>query len=249
MKTTLKAIQEGNDPKTFKFETVCPYPFDRAITMTPFPKNFEIPKFDNFRGKGDPVTHIKEFYMHYQEVAYSDTFLLRLFPKILARPALEWFYRIPYGTIQSFAELSEAFVAQYAHLVETELSVIDLVHTKQKGGESLAEYLQRWKTLTIRISCNLPERHLVKIFIDNAHPSLAHHMTMNCLQTYKDIKEKGMILEQGLIKDGVVKIYKEANQNQTHSNDKSRYWKKNKHVATDGVTDTRHVNIVGPSQN
>ncbi|MDF3686227.1 hypothetical protein [Enterobacter hormaechei] len=78
------------------------------------------------------------------------------------------------------------------------------------------------------------------MFIDNAHPSLAHHMTMNCLQTYKDIKEKGMILEQGLIKDGVVKIYKEANQNQSHSNDKSRYWNKNKHVATDGVTDTRH---------
>ena len=87
------------------------------------------------------------------------------------------------------------------------------------------------------------------MFIDNAHPSLAHHMTMNYLQTYKDIKEKGMILEQGLIKDGVVKIYKEANQNQTPSNDKSRYWNKNKHVAIDGVTDTRHVNIVCPSQN
>lgn len=87
------------------------------------------------------------------------------------------------------------------------------------------------------------------MFIDNSHPILAHHMTMNYLQTYKDIKEKGMILEQGLIKDGVVKIYKEANQNQSHSNDKSRYWNKNKQVATDGVTDTRHVNIVGPSQN
>ena len=58
MKTALKAIQEGNDPKTFKFENVCPYPFDRAITTTPFPKHFEVPKFDKFRGKADPVTHI-----------------------------------------------------------------------------------------------------------------------------------------------------------------------------------------------
>lgn len=88
-----------------------------------------------------------------------------------------------------------------------------------------------------------------EIFIDNAHPSLAHHMSMNFLQTYKDIKEKGMILEQGLIKDGVVKIYKEANQNQSHSNDKSRYWNENKHVATDGVTNTRHVNTIDHSQN
>ena len=44
------------------------------------------------------------------------------------------------------------------------------------------------------------------MFIDNAHPSLAHQMIMNFLQTYKDIKEKGMILDQGLIKDGVIKI-------------------------------------------
>lgn len=79
--------------------------------MIPFPKHFEIRKVDKFRGKGDPVTHIKEFYMHCQDVAYTDTFLLHLFPKSLARPALEWFYRISFGTIKNFAELSEAFVA------------------------------------------------------------------------------------------------------------------------------------------
>ena len=85
--------------------------------------------------------------MHCQEVVYNDTFLLHVFPKSLARPALEWFYRIPYGTIHSFAKLSEAFVAQYAHLVETELSVVDLVHTKQKGGESLPNTYKDGKPL------------------------------------------------------------------------------------------------------
>lgn len=59
MKNTIKALQVRNESKTFKFEMVCPYPFDRAITMNPFPKHFEIPKFDKFRGKGDPVTHVK----------------------------------------------------------------------------------------------------------------------------------------------------------------------------------------------
>ena len=217
MKNALDTIKEGNDPKTFKFESVCPYPFYRAIMMIHFPKHFEIPKFVKLRGKGAPITHIKEFYMHCQELAYNDVFLMRLFLKSLASLALEWFYRIPYGTVSTFAQLSETFVAQYVHLVEIELSMIDLVHTKQKGGEILANYLQIWKTLTTRISCTLPECHLVKMFIDNAHPSLAHHMIMNYLQIYKDIKEKGMFLEQGLIKDGVIKIYKERNQDQTHS--------------------------------
>ena len=59
------------------------------------------------------------------------------------------------------------------------------------------------------ISCTIPEHHLVKMFINNAHPSLAHHRVMNYLLTYKDIKDKGMSLEQGLIKDGFIRLYKE----------------------------------------
>jgi hypothetical protein len=83
------------------------------------------------------------------------------------------------------------------------------------------------------------------MFISNAHPSLAHHMTMNCLKTYKDIKEKGMGLEKGLIKDGIIKIYKENTQDQPQSNDKSLYWNKNKNPVNDSAPDNRQVHIVG----
>ena len=77
------------------------------------------------------------------------------------------------------------------------------------------------------------------MFIKNAHPSLAHHMVMNYLQMYKDIKEKGMGLKQGLIKDGVIRLYKENTQDQSPINDKTHYWNKNKNTVTDGATDTR----------
>ena len=130
MKNSLKTLKDGTNTKTFKFENDCPYPFDKSIMMTLFPKHFEVPKFDKFRGKSDPVTHVKESYMHCQEVAYNDVFLMWLFPKSLAGPTLEWFCRIPQRTIKIFVEHSESFVAQYAHLVETELSVVDLVQTK-----------------------------------------------------------------------------------------------------------------------
>lgn len=100
-------------------------------------------------------------------------------------------------------------MVHYAHLVKIDLFVLHLVHTKQKGRDKLANYLHRWQTLTTQISCTIPECHLVKMFIKNAYHILAHHMIMNFLQTYKDIKENGMGLEQGLIKDGVIKIYKE----------------------------------------
>lgn len=62
---------------------------------------------------------------------------MRLFPKSLGGLTLEWFCCIPQGSIKTFTNLSEAFVTHYTHLVEIELSIVDLVHTKQKGGESL----------------------------------------------------------------------------------------------------------------
>ena len=40
MNSALKSIKQGNEPKTFKFEIVCPYSFDRTITMVPFLKHF-----------------------------------------------------------------------------------------------------------------------------------------------------------------------------------------------------------------
>ena len=63
-------------------------------------------------------------------------------------------------------------------------------------------------------------------------------MVMIYLQTYKDIKEKGMGLEQGLIKDGVIKIYKENTKDRGPCNDKPSYWNKNKNIVIDGITDT-----------
>ena len=74
-------------------------------------------------------------------------------------------------------------------------------------------------------------------------------MVMNYLQTYKDIKEKGMGLKQGLIKDGVIRLYKENTQDRGPSNDKTCYWNKNRNIVTNGATDTRQVHIVGAPTN
>lgn len=64
IRKSFKELKARNEPKTFTFKIVRPYPFDRTIIAIPFPKNFEIPMFENFRGKGGLVTHVKELYMY-----------------------------------------------------------------------------------------------------------------------------------------------------------------------------------------
>lgn len=95
MKSALKSLKDATESKTFKFENDSPHPFDRAITMTPFPKHFEIPKFDKFREKVDPIMDVKDFYMHCQEMTYNDIFLMCLFPKFWEILLLDGFFKYP----------------------------------------------------------------------------------------------------------------------------------------------------------
>lgn len=55
-----------------KPNNLCPYPFDMSLVMKPFPKGFDIPKFDKYYGMGNPEDHIKEFQVHFMEVTYDD---------------------------------------------------------------------------------------------------------------------------------------------------------------------------------
>lgn len=42
--------------------------------MPPFPKNFEEPKFDKYKGKGNPKDHIRYLYAPCTEVTYDEIF-------------------------------------------------------------------------------------------------------------------------------------------------------------------------------
>ena len=160
MKEALQGLQEANHKrdKQFKFEEMCPYPFDREMLRVPFPSNFEPPKFEKYKGKGDPRDHVKEFFISCQEVAYSDNYLIRLFPRSLGGQALEWFLNLPKGSLTTFADLSERFVKHFSYNVEHELTMMDLCNAKQKNGETFSAFLQRWRSLASRFPWSIPKK-------------------------------------------------------------------------------------------
>ena len=134
--------------KDFSFEEICPFPFDKSINMVSFPPGFDIPKFDKYTGETCPVTHLKKFSILYQDVAYSDDYLKRLFAWSLGGPALEWLMNLPKGSFASFNDLTSKFIAQYSYNIEYHASLSDLCNTKQWNGETFANFLQWWRHLT-----------------------------------------------------------------------------------------------------
>lgn len=51
----MERMKKGQiQPAEFSLEKVCPLPFDKNITFTPFPPNVQIPKYDKYFGTSDP---------------------------------------------------------------------------------------------------------------------------------------------------------------------------------------------------
>lgn len=76
--------------------------------MPPFPRNFEAPKFDKYKGKGDPRDHVQEFYMVFLEVSQDEINLMCLFLQSLGGSAMQWFSRL-LGGIKTFDDNSKIY--------------------------------------------------------------------------------------------------------------------------------------------
>lgn len=98
--------------------------------MVPFPQGFEIPKFDKYCGTRNPKDHIREFHVHYMEVAYDDSYLMWLFPQSLARPTMEWFSHLHLG-IKKFQEIVDLIIQNYSFNTGMDVSLEELSALKQ----------------------------------------------------------------------------------------------------------------------
>jgi len=84
-----------------------------------------MPKFDKYKGKGDPKEHLREFYVACLEVAHNDTYCMCFFPYSLREQAIEWFSHLQPG-IKTFNELAKKFVTHFSYNIEHEVSMTDL---------------------------------------------------------------------------------------------------------------------------
>jgi hypothetical protein len=164
LQTQIKEMQGGTTTKKYTLEDICPYPFNRQLTMFPFPKHCEIPKFDRYNGKTDPIDHVREFRNMSLEFAHEDTYLMRLFPRNLGGQSMEWLSKIT-PPINTFEELIKKFISQYSYNIQHQIMMLDLCKAKQKVGEPFITFLQRWRRLFARYSHPVPEKENIDIFI------------------------------------------------------------------------------------
>ncbi len=212
--------------------------------MPPFQKHFEAPRFEKYRGKGNPIDHIREFCASCIELSDEPTYLMRLFPHSLGGLALEWYSKLP-GNIKSWSELVDKLISHFAFNITNEVTLSNLCSTKQKVGESFITFLLHWRNLVSQCSLDIPEEQQVNLCIENLVLDLMYELKIKSPSTISKLMKKGASIEDALIRKGVLKINKE-NTNTNSSNDKEKNFSKKKNVTNDGILDAYTISIAQP---
>ncbi|RDY02116.1 hypothetical protein CR513_14466, partial [Mucuna pruriens] len=93
----------------------------------------------------------------------NDSLSCKLFPDTLRRVAIHWMTTLLAKSIQSFNDLADSFVLQFAANKVKRLKVADLFDIKQAKGESLKSYLAHFHNATVRVN-DLDQKFFVKAF-------------------------------------------------------------------------------------
>ncbi|XP_051190174.1 uncharacterized protein [Lolium perenne] len=98
-------------------------------------------------------------------VSVSDQLRVRFFSQSLTGPAFGWYTSLPPNSVQSWKQLEELFHTQY-HSEGTEAGIAELAQVRQKRGETVSEYIQRFRTFRNRCySAHLTEKEAVELAV------------------------------------------------------------------------------------
>jgi hypothetical protein len=82
-------------------------------------------------------------------ISVSDPLHVRFFSQSLIEPAFRWYTSLGPDSIHTWKLLEEQFHIQY-HSEAAEAWIADLAHVWQKQGETMAEYIQRFREVKNR---------------------------------------------------------------------------------------------------
>ena len=119
-------------------------PFTKRVDEYPLPPKFKVPQLETFDGFKDPLDYLDSFrtIMHLQGV--SDKIMCRAFPTNLRGLARIWFNQLETGSIDTFAQLSQAFIDNFIGGRRSARPANYLLNIRQRKGESLRSYMQRF---------------------------------------------------------------------------------------------------------
>src|SRR3954466_4890007 len=140
-------------------------PYPNEYDLIPLPPKYRLPEFSKFNGSegSSSIEHVSRYLAQLGIVSASNPLCVRFFAQSLTGPAFGWYTSLPPDSIRTWKQLEEQFHVQY-HSEAAEAGIADLAQVRQKRGETVSEYIQRFRTVKNRFySARLTEKEAVDL--------------------------------------------------------------------------------------
>jgi hypothetical protein len=141
--------QFGILPKRRAIGYTKPYPSD--YDLIPLPPKYRLPEFTKFSGAegSSSIEHVSRYLALLGMISVSDPLRVKFFSQSLTGPAFGWYTSLGPDSIRTWKQLEEQFHIQY-HSEAAEAGIADLAQVRQNRGETMAEFVRRFKEVKNR---------------------------------------------------------------------------------------------------
>jgi len=142
-------------------------PYPSEYDLISLPPKYRLPKFTKFSGSegASSIEHVSRYLTQLGMISVSDPLRVRFFCQSLTGSAFGWYTSLAPDSIRTWRQLEDQFHTQY-HSEAAEAGIADLAQVKQKRGESVSEYVQRFREVKNRCySSRITEKEAVDLAV------------------------------------------------------------------------------------
>ena len=145
------AIKEKTEQSVDRLVRATDSPFITAVLECPMPSKFMLPQLESFDELKNPQDHLNTFKTMLGLQQPPDEILCRSFPTTLKGAAREWFTKLPTSLVDSFEQLSNAFLCHFIGGQRPKRLVDHLLTIRQGEKETLRPYVKRFTRETLEV--------------------------------------------------------------------------------------------------
>jgi Retrotransposon gag protein len=168
----------------------CGHLYPVMYDLKEYPKGYVIPHFRTFSGEDNkdlnPEQHLAHFVASYGNTGGNDSLLLRQFSQNLVDTTFQWYYSLENNSIRTWDEMADSFRARFV-MVSDKINIADLTSTKPKKGESMTNFINRWRNLNIKCDRTLTEDEVVNLIMKNIDGSMGMLLSVTKVNMFKDL--------------------------------------------------------------
>ncbi|XP_057952946.1 uncharacterized protein LOC131147160 [Malania oleifera] len=166
----LRAIEETNAFGSIDPVDLC------LVSKVVLPPKFKIPNFEKFDGTWCPRTYLRLYCQ--AMAAYSDDGRLMVhgFHNSLTGSTIRWYTQQDRTRICYWKGLTNAFMAQYRHLIEMAPDQMTLQAMEKGSTKTFWEYICRWRDIATQVIPLVGDREAISLFMNTLKDPYCGHL-------------------------------------------------------------------------